>query len=284
MQTLIINNQVTDSRLTDAQALTALGRAWQIGDAHFSTLHACDGQLHHWRYHQARLMEACTRLQMPMPDWQAVYAAALAATDKGGDQVLRLTLVRGTGGRGYSMTGCGATTVVINCAPFPDHYYQWRQQGIALGVCEGRLGHSSLLAGLKTVNRLEQVLLKAELDVNGWPEAVVLDGGDKVIEAVTANLFWREGEHIYTPDLSLAGVCGTLRAWCQDYLGPRLTISETGLERLLAADEIWLTNALMGVVPVTAIGGRCFTADFMITRELQQAFDILPSLKEGGSR
>ncbi|WP_417614377.1 aminodeoxychorismate lyase [Oceanisphaera sp.] len=273
MQTLIINHPMSDTPLSDADGVMALGRAWQLGDAHFSTLHASDGQLHHWHYHQARLMEACSRLQMPMPDWQAVHEAALAAMEQAGDQVLRITLVRGTGGRGYSMTGCGATTVVINCAPFPGHYYQWRQQGIALGVCEGRLGQSSLLAGLKTVNRLEQVLLKAELDAHGWPEALVLDSNDQVIEAVTANLFWREGERIYTPDLSLAGVSGTLRAWCQDYLGSRLTVSETGLERLLAADEVWLTNALMGIVPVTAIGERRFAADFMITRELQLAYE-----------
>lgn len=273
MQTRIINNSMFDTQLTDDSALTALSRAWQLGDAHFSTLHAYRGQLRQWRYHLARLQDACIRLQMPMPDWQAVEAAALAAIEPDGDQVLRITLVRGTGGRGYSMTGCGDTTVVLNCAAFPDHYYQWRNQGIRLGVCSGRLGHSALLAGLKTVNRLEQVLLKAELDANSWPEAVVLDNDAKVVEAVTANLFWREGAHIYTPDLSMAGVCGTVRAWCQDYLGPRLTMTDTGLDRLLAADEIWLSNALMGLVPVTAIGEQCFPPDFIITRELQQAYE-----------
>lgn len=273
MQNLIITNLMPDIQLTDAPGVTALSRAWQLGDAHFSTLHAHHGNLRHWYYHQARLQDACIRLQMPIPDWQAVKAAALAAIDPDGDQVLRITLVRGTGGRGYSMTGCGDTTVVLNCAPFPAQYYQWRIQGIRLGVCTGRLGCSSLLAGLKTVNRLEQVLLKAELDANHWPEAVVLDNDGKVIEAVTANLFWREGEQIYTPDLSMAGVCGTVRAWCQDYLGPRLTVTDTRLERLFAADEIWLSNALMGLVPVAAMGEQCFTPDFIITRELQQAYE-----------
>ncbi|MFD1009656.1 aminodeoxychorismate lyase [Oceanisphaera ostreae] len=280
MQTFITNHSVTRPA-TDAESLTALSRAWQLGDGHFSTLHACGGRLLNWHYHLARLKNACTRLQMPMPDWQAVHAAALemvalnngAAIEPDGDQVLRITLVRGIGGRGYSMAGCGATTVVLNCAPFPAHYYQWRKQGIALGVCKGRLGHSPLLAGLKTVNRLEQVLLKAELDGHQWPEALVLDTHCKVIEAVTANLFWREGERIFTPDLSSAGVCGTMRAWCQDYLGPRLTVCSTDLERLLAADELWLTNALMGVVPVTAIGKHNMQCDFTTTKELQQAYE-----------
>ncbi|GAA3703918.1 aminodeoxychorismate lyase [Oceanisphaera sediminis] len=258
--------------LTDTDPLSALSRAWQLGDGHFSTLHAQAGQLRHWHYHQARLMAACHRLQMPMPDWNALYAAAQAALNDD-DEVLRITLVRGPGARGYGIAGCGDTTVVLNRSPFPAHYYQWRQQGIAIGVCAGRLGQSPLLAGLKTVNRLEQVMLKAELEANGWPEAVVLDAEGRVMEAVTANLFWREGERVYTPDLSMGGVCGTLRAWCVDQLGERLTVTHAGLPRLLAADEVWLTNALMGVVPVTAIGERVFNPDFMMTRELQQAYE-----------
>lgn len=258
--------------LTDTDPQLALSRAWQLGDGHFSTLHASAGQLRHWPYHQARLMEACHRLRMPMPDWNALYAAAQAALSDG-DEVLRITLVRGPGARGYGIAGCGDTIVVLNRSPFPAHYYQWRQQGIAIGVCTGRLGQSPLLAGLKTVNRLEQVMLKAELEANGWPEAVVLDAEGRVMEAVTANLFWREGERVYTPDLSMGGVCGTLRAWCADYLGERLTVTHAGLPRLLAADEVWLTNALMGVVPITAIGERVFNPDFMMTRELQQAYE-----------
>ncbi|MFP2769453.1 aminodeoxychorismate lyase [Oceanisphaera sp. KMM 10153] len=262
----------TDSIIADTDPLLALSRAWQLGDAHFSTLHARAGRLFHWHYHQARLMAACTRLQMPMPDWNALYAAALAATNDG-DQVLRITLVRGPGARGYGIAGCGETIVMLNRSPFPAHYYRWRQQGIGIGVCAGRLGQSPLLAGLKTVNRLEQVMLKAELEAKGWPEAVVLDAGGRVMEAVTANLFWREGERMYTPDLSMGGVCGTLRAWCLDHLGERLTLADASLSRLLTADEVWLTNALMGVVPVTAIGERHFSSDFIMVKELQQAYE-----------
>ncbi|OIN04352.1 aminodeoxychorismate lyase [Oceanisphaera psychrotolerans] len=267
MQTII-----TDPITADAASPAALSRGWQLGDAHFSTLHARAGRLCHWPYHQARLANACSRLQMPAPDWNRLYADAQAALD-GSDQVLRITLIRGPGARGYGIAGCGNTTVVLNSSPFPAHYYQWREQGIAIGVCTGRLGLSPLLAGLKTVNRLEQVLLKAELEANGWPEGVVLDGEGRVMEAVTANLFWREGDRVCTPDLSSGGVCGTLRAWCLDYLGTGLAMVDADLPRLLAADEVWLTNALMGVVPVTAIGERCFASDFNMARELQRAYE-----------
>ena len=244
------------SIITDTTALAAVSRGWQLGDGHFTTVHAKHGQLRHWAYHQDRLMAACSRLHMPMPDWSLVKAQALAFIEPTADQVLRITLVRGAGGRGYSLQGCTETQVLLTTAPFPAQYYQWQTQGIAIGVCQGRLGSSPLLAGLKTLNRLEQVLLKAELDAQHWPEALVLDTQYRVVEAVTANVFWREGAIIYTPDLRELGVWGTMRAWCADYLGARLMHTAALLPRLLAADEVWLTNALMGVVPVLSIALR----------------------------
>lgn len=272
-----------DPIITDTTALSAVSRGWQLGDGHFTTVHAKHGQLRHWAYHQARLTAACTRLQMPMPDWAAVKARAQACLDVKADQVLRITLVRGAGGRGYSMQGCSGTQVLLNTAPFPAQYSQWREQGITIGVCQGRLGNSPLLAGLKTVNRLEQVLLKAELDAQHWPEALVLNSQSQVVEAVTANVFWREGDVIYTPDLTELGVWGTMRAWCADYLGARLVHTQALLPRVLAADEVWLSNALMGIVPVTDIiesntGTNTKTshlnvAELKITRELQQAYE-----------
>lgn len=277
------------SIITDTTALSAVSRGWQLGDGHFTTVHAKFGRLLNWPYHEARLSAACLRLQMPMPDWSLVKAQALSCLEVTSDQVLRITLVRGAGGRGYSMQGCTDTQVLLNTAAFPAHYYRWREQGIAVGVCQGRLGTSPLLAGLKTLNRLEQVLLKAELDAQAWPEALVLDGQRRVVEAVTANVFWREGETIYTPNLTELGVWGSMRAWCADYLGARLVHTQALLPRLLAADEVWLTNALMGIVPVTAITQSHFNStdskaiDFQTTnlkiaelttsRELQHAYE-----------
>ena len=249
---------------------SALQRGWQLGDGHFTTLHAYQGRLCHWSYHQARLADASRTLQLAELDWSQLYQCALSALD-GSDQVLRITILRGSGARGYSIVGSGTPNVVLTTTPFPAHYYQWQQQGIQIGVCEGRLGTSPLLRGLKTINRLEQVLLKAELEAKHWPEAVVLDEQGWVCEGVSANIFWRRGAHIYTPALSRGGVWGTARAWCQDQLGERLNLAEVPLSELLSADEVWLTNALMGIMPVTAIGEQSFPLG-ALTNDLQKAF------------
>ncbi|WP_458734914.1 aminodeoxychorismate lyase [Zobellella taiwanensis] len=250
----------------------ALNRGWQLGDGHFTTLHARRGRLRLWPYHQARLAEACRRLLMAPPDWDALYRQATAAAEDR-ETVVRVTLLRGPGARGYGIAGCADPTLVINTAPFPQAYLDWRDTGVEIGVCAGRLGHSPLLAGLKTVNRLEQVLLKAELERAGLAEGVVLDQDGHVLEAVTANLFWRRGEHIYTPVLDRGGVRGTLRGWLLDRLGHRVRQVRAPLQELLAADEAWLCNALMGIVPVAAIAGHSLPSSFSTARGLQQQYE-----------
>lgn len=250
----------------------ALTRGWQLGDGHFTTMHARRGRVRLWPLHRARLVDACRRLHMAEPDWTAIDAELAALPDED-DRVVRLTLLRGPGGRGYGIAGCGDTTVALNLAPFPAHYVHWREQGIELGLCEGRLGSSPLLAGLKTINRLEQVLLKAELESRSLAEGVVLNEQGRVMEAVTANLFWRQGETVFTPVLATGGVHGTLRAWVMHELGARVQQVGAEPEALYRADEIWLTNALMGLVPVHTFAGRPLPGDYSMTRALQHRYE-----------
>ncbi|WP_116473117.1 aminodeoxychorismate lyase [Zobellella maritima] len=264
-----------DATIIDTDSCSALRRGWQLGDGHFTTIHGQAGRLRLWPYHQARLAEACARLQMVAPDWARLHEAALAQVAGNDEQVLRISLLRGPGARGYGIAGCGETTVVFNQSPFPAYYHDWRQTGIALGLCRGRLGSSPLLAGLKTINRLEQVLLKAELEEAGLDEGLVLNEADELVEAVTANLFWRRGQQVFTPDLSRAGVAGTMRSWVIDTLaewGQRVQPVRAGLAALQQADEIWLTNALMGVVPVASLTERVITS-FPTVRQLQCEYE-----------
>lgn len=261
--------------IADTDSDTALRRGWQLGDGHFTTIHGQAGRLRLWSYHQSRLADACERLQMIAPDWAELHNTARELITDGNEQVVRISLLRGPGARGYGIAGCGNTTVVFNRSPFPAHYHDWRQTGIRLGLCRGRLGSSLLLAGLKTLNRLEQVLLKAELEQAGLDEGLVLNAAGELIEAVTANLFWRQGRQIFTPDLSLSGVAGTMRAWVIDTLAERGQSVQTvraGLTELLQADEIWLTNALMGIMPVASLPERVISS-FPTVRQLQCEYE-----------
>ena len=148
------------------------------------------------------------------------------------------------------------------------------QTGIPLAICQGRLGDTPLLAGLKTLNRLEQVLLKAELEARDALEGLVLDRAENIVEAVTANVFWRQDSVVYTPALSTCGVTGVMRGWILRQLqqwGIVCHQVQAGLAALKTADELFLSNALMEVVPVTGIEDVTYQ-DHSLARQLQTAF------------
>ena len=255
----------------ETNTISVMDRGLMLGDGCFTTLQIRDSALQLWPYHWQRLVECCQRLQLLLPA-QDVLVSHLKTMATGHHLACaKVVLTRGSGGRGYSSHGCNQQSELLTIQPFPEHYLQWRQQGVKLGVCQQRLGSSSMLAGLKTLNRLEQVLLKDEIERSGWPEAIVLNEGGYVIEGVTANLFWRRDCVLYTPDLSRCGVRGVMRAWVMEQmaaLGLRIEVVAEPLSSMMKADEVFITNALMEVVPVTGINDAEYP-DHALARQLQ---------------
>jgi 4-amino-4-deoxychorismate lyase len=260
-----------------ATTISVQDRGLTLGDGFFTTLYLNNQQPALWSFHVARLREGCARLKLPLPDVDLLYEQCCQLASDYNEACGKIIITRGTGGRGYSPQGCETPTVIVSVHPYPAHYHDWQRNGISLGVAEQQLGCQPMLAGLKTLNRLEQVLLKNELDERGIPEAIVLDWQDHVVETVTANLFWRKGEQIFTPDLKLSGVCGVMRAFViQQLTNWRYTVTpvSTGLAAVLDADEVWITNALMGVVPVTGIKDVKYQ-DHCFVKRLQNALAAL---------
>ncbi|SJZ87838.1 aminodeoxychorismate lyase [Photobacterium toruni] len=241
----------------EQQLLAITDRATQYGDGCFTTMLVERQSVQLWSLHLARLVMSLQRLAITAPDWQQVYtdvaALALKYPHKGGIKIL---ISRGSGGRGYNPSGCNDTQVIITHFEWPQHYQQWQQQGITLGVCQLRMGNSPMLAGMKHLNRLEQVLLKQEIEKAGWVDAIALDCDDRVIETTVANLFWRKGNTVYTPALLRAGVAGVMRQHVLDILNDLnydYQVGDFNLAALLTADEVFITNALMTLVPVNQI-------------------------------
>lgn len=242
--------------------LVITDRATQYGDGCFSTIGVKQGKLLLWPFHLERLQQTLRRLAINEPDWEQVFLQAeqFAATftDRGGVKIL---ISRGSGGRGYSSTGCDDTTVIFSTFYWPEHYHQWQQQGIVLGVCQQRIGYSPMLAGMKHLNRLEQVLLKQEVEQNQWLDALVLNTNQHVIETTASNIFWRKGTCVFTPDLSGSGVEGVMRRHVMTLLSTlpyTLEFGDYSLADLLCADEVFITNALMELVPIKAIDSNYF--------------------------
>ncbi|GHA60319.1 aminodeoxychorismate lyase [Photobacterium aphoticum] len=259
----------------NASSVAVTDRAMQYGDGCFTTMLVEQGMIRLWPFHLARLQTALERLAIAAPDWPALtdtvhqLAADLCATSAAPKKAgIKILISRGSGGRGYSPTGCSDTQVVISTFAWPIHYTQWQQNGIALGVCQQQLAKAPMLAGLKHLNRLEQVMLKREVEAQGWLDALVCDVDGQVIETVASNLFWRQGDQVFTPELTMSGVEGVMRRHVIELLeamGYHTRLVNAPIASVLAADEVFITNALMALVPINEIHGVTFTERHMLS-------------------
>ncbi|MBS0879122.1 aminodeoxychorismate lyase [Pantoea sp. JGM49] len=243
--------------------LSARDRAVQFGDGCFTTAAVVAGKIQLLNAHLQRLQEGCERLFIPLPDMAQLAEEMQHAANGQTQSVLKVILTPGVGGRGYSRTGCTTPTRILSLSPWPQHYTTLQQQGAALITSPVRLARNPLLAGLKHLNRLEQVLIRQQLDYTDADEALVLDTAGTVVECCAANLFWRKGDQVFTPRLEQAGVDGIMRRYLMAQIaseGQACQLIEGSREDVLNADEVVICNALMPVLPVRKIDDVSFTA------------------------
>lgn len=227
-------------------------RSFQYGDGLFTTVRVKNGKAMLWDLHLQRLVEGAKRLLIHSFDTDELTAKVHRAISAP-EQVIKVLISRGQAGRGYSPQGIEAPCCYISTAALPD-YSHWQLQGIRLGMADFKLAQQPALAGLKHNNRLEQVLIKAELAERDVDELVVLDQSGDVIEVSAANLMFCKEGHWFTPLLDQAGVNGVMR----QYLMAQLSVTEGRyrLSDLQQAEALLICNALMGVVPVKKFAGQ----------------------------
>ncbi|MCS4269911.1 MULTISPECIES: aminodeoxychorismate lyase [Raoultella] len=237
----------------EQDVLAANDRAIQFGDGCFTTARIVDSQVQMLPAHLRRLQQACEKLMIPYTHWQTLEQEMLRLAQVQKSGVLKVILTRGSGGRGYSGTLCQQPTRILSVSPLPAHYSRWREEGITLALSPIRLGRNPSLAGLKHLNRLEQVLIRSHLEQTDADEALVLDSEGWLTECCAANLFWRKGMAVFTPRLDQAGVNGIMRQYCIARLAQspfRVVEVTAGPDALRDADEVLICNALMPLVPV----------------------------------
>lgn len=249
---MLINGQAGDT-------LSALDRAAMYGDGVFRTMRIRAGRVLVWDRQYRKLAADCAALGIDCPA-SATLAAELAQVAAAQpDGVAKIVISRGVSGRGYKAPPGMKPTRLVITSPMPDYPAEFWRQGVRLHVCELRLGHQPRLAGIKHLNRLENVLARREWDDEQIPEGLLLDQNGHVIEGTMSNIFLRQGSVIRTPDLSQCGVTGVQRERILE-LAPRHglcpEVADVTLDELLGADEVWLCNSVIGVWPVRAIGER----------------------------
>ena len=225
-------------------------RGLAYGDGLFETMRIDRGGVPWWPRHRERLAEGARRLGIAPPDdtWlDARVAEIVAGVDKG---VAKLVLTRGAGGRGYLPPESLEPTVLLSVHPLAE----MRAAGLDVVWSPIRLGVQPVLAGIKHLNRLEQVLARREAAAAGADEAVMLDIDGRVVCATAANVIVLCGSDWLTPPVSGSGVAGVCRGWLLEQgLAREAALLPAQVE---AAQAIILCNAVRGILPVARLDGR----------------------------
>jgi 4-amino-4-deoxychorismate lyase len=251
-----------------AEQVSALDRGLAYGDGLFESIRLVGAAAPLWSRHMRRLTESCERLRLPAPDVAQLWSEVLAVTRDMPHAVARVTVTRGIGERGYAPPMAPQPTRVVAAFAPPPTSRDIYTQGVCLRVCRIRLAEQPLLAGMKHLNRLEQVLARAEWNDPAIAEGVLCDSHGRVISATMANLFAVVDDALTTPALDRCGVAGVARA---EVLAacPQTRVGELTLDALRDASEVFLSSSVRGIVPVRSLGERNYAVGG-IARELQQ--------------
>jgi 4-amino-4-deoxychorismate lyase len=250
----------------EAQLATLADRAFQYGDGLFETLRLQAGAVRFLDAHLDRLRHGCERLRIPPPDASQLTAEITRVANGTREGVVKIIVSRGRGGRGYRPPDPSSSTRVVALHPLPAP----DTGPIALRWCDTRLARQPLLAGLKHLNRLEQVLAQGEWNDESIQEGLMLDTEGELIGGTSSNVFIVRDGALLTPDLRYCGVRGVMRAQvlsCARRLG--IAVSEEPLwpEDLHAAKEVFVTNAVRGIRPVASLGDLAWS-DFTLARRV----------------
>ncbi len=254
-------------------------RGLQYGDGVFRTMRVLGGRVLHWSRHYKKLQQDSAALGIACPESALLSDELQRLIQQQPDGVAKIIITRGLQmARGYAPDAHTIPTRILSVTPapnYPDHFYTL---GVKLRVCELRLGHQPRLAGIKHLNRLENVLAAAEWSDADIAEGILLDISGNVIEGTHSNLFLLMNGELITPDLSRCGVAGVQRDRVMEWAikhGVPCHIERFGLPELLAADEMFLVNSVIGLWPVRELQS-CNWSQYPMSMQIQKWLSHAP--------
>lgn len=250
-------------------------RGLSYGHGVFETILLKEGCLTLWSLHLQRLIHGCVRLGIPTEGLEQALESDLSCLPHGHTGIVKLIITCGPGGRGYATPDNAQVSRIIQLSPLPEYTEHPAQKGIAVCYCSTRLAIQPLLAGIKHLNRLEQVLARAEWQGSIYREGIVCSMEGELIEATMSNLFFVRNGELCTPDLSRCGVAGVMRARILQLAQQHrmsVRVSRYWPRVLDDAEEIFICNSLIGIWPVTSLEGRTYSPG-PVTRRLQNELE-----------
>ena len=273
-----------------SEHIRVFDRGLTYGDGVFRTLLVRAGNPLCWPRHYDKLYTDCAALDIVCPP-EAILAAEMAkliagypllnplprtgeeANVKGAcfdlDCVLKVIVTRGESQRGYAAPEHMEPTRILMASPAPQYPASYLTDGVRLHLCSTRLAIQPLLAGIKHLNRLENVLARREWNDSEIAEGLMLDMDGNAIEGTMSNLFLLQGKTLHTPNLGRCGVAGVQRDRIMDLaggLGMTVRVENLPLARIYDADEVVLCNSVIGVWQVRELAGKTWQAGRLAAR------------------
>jgi 4-amino-4-deoxychorismate lyase len=249
---ILINGAASDS-------LAAVDRGLAYGDGVFRTLMMRDGRPRAWLHHFRKLEHDCGALAIPCPEKNLLTHELSLVAEREPECAVKIIITRGAGQRGYAFPDRVAPARIVMSFPPPQYREEFQQSGIKARLCSLRLGFQPVLAGVKHLNRLENVLARNEWNDVAIAEGLLLDGEKNAIGGTMTNLFIVENGALTTPDLSRCGVAGVTRERIFAHAakhGIVCRVDHIPIDRVLQADEAFVVNSLIGVWQIRELAGK----------------------------
>jgi 4-amino-4-deoxychorismate lyase len=240
-------------------ALDPLDLALLRGEAVFEAMRAYGGRPFRLRAHLDRLAASAAAIDLPLPAGLEELAGRAVAAAGGGDAVLRLICTKGP-----DSPGEGGPSAFAICTDIPGSFEAERRRGLRLVLLTTatdpllRAASPWLLAGAKTISYALNMAAQRAARARGADDAVLVGLGGELLEAPTANLWWRSGSTLHTPSLELGILAGITRAVVADLapgLGLKVLDGRFTAEALTAADEAFLSSSTREIMPVVEVDG-----------------------------
>jgi 4-amino-4-deoxychorismate lyase len=259
---ILVNGAVADS-------VAATDRGLAYGDGVFRTLPVRQGRPQCWEDHYRKLERDCAALAIACPPMRVLALELEQLARDSADFAAKIIITRGSGMRGYAPPQPASPTRIVMSAPLPEYPAEFNRSGIKVHLCVTRLSSQPRLAGVKHLNRLENVIARAEWNDPAVPEGLLLDTEDRVIGGTMSNLFVVESGALVTPELSRCGVAGVTRERIMKAAAKQgMACREESITqaRFLDASEAMLVNSIFGAWQIAACAGKRWAAGTFTAR------------------
>ena len=243
--------------------IDARDRGFTYGDGVFRTFPMRGGRVAHWKRQYLKLAADCAALHLECPSQETLESDLAQIGARHPDGVIRITVTRGMGLRGYAIPDQAVATRAVAWSAFTAAQNR-HATGIRATWCNLRLAIQPSLAGIKHLNRLENVIARAEWNDPRIAEGLLCDTQGRVIGGTMSNLFLLQSGNLLTPALDGCGIAGVMRELIIERArAENLAVKVTSVtpHMVRASDAVFLVNSVIGVWPVIALGEITWNVD-----------------------